>query len=94
MTCRWLRQDPRLSRGEAKNAERTPTWELLDQRPLVLKDVRPSSQTLVTMLGLEKPLPGAPAEGRLPGEVPALSVDQALRIRVYAESDTRRGVKP
>ena len=50
-----------------------PWWP---SRSVVLKDVRPSRQTIVTMLGLEGPLKWTPVEGGIAVEVPPLSVDE------------------
>jgi alpha-L-fucosidase len=50
-----------------------PWWP---SRPVVLKDLHPSAQTIVTMLGLESPLKWTPREDGLAVEVPPLSADE------------------
>jgi hypothetical protein len=50
-----------------------PWWP---SRPVVLKDIRPSAQTIVTMLGWAGPLKWTPVEGGIAVEVPPLSADE------------------
>jgi alpha-L-fucosidase len=50
-----------------------PSWP---SRSLIIRDVRPSAQTVVTMLGLEKPLKWTRRDGGLVVEIPHLSVDE------------------
>jgi alpha-L-fucosidase len=50
---------------------------------VVLQDIRPSGETVVTMLGLEKPLTWAPADGGVAVEVPQVSVDRMPCAHAY-----------
>lgn len=50
-----------------------PWWP---SQPAALKDVRPSERTVVTLLGLERPLKWTSRDGDLVVEVPPLSVDE------------------
>jgi alpha-L-fucosidase len=58
-----------------------PWWP---SRSLVLKDVRPSGETIVTMLGLERPLRWTPLDGGFAVEIPQLSVDELPCRHAYA----------
>jgi alpha-L-fucosidase len=57
-----------------------PAWP---SRPVTLKDIHPSAQTIVAMLGWEKPLKWTPVEGGVAVEVPALSVDELPCAHAY-----------
>ena len=65
-----------------------PWWP---SRPVVLKDVRPSGQTIVTMLGREGPLQWTFVEGGLALEVPPLSVDKLPCEHAYTIKLTHMG---
>jgi len=65
-----------------------PWWP---SRPVVLKDVRPSELTAVTMLGLEKPLKWTLAEGGLTVEVPSLPADELPCEHAYTIKLTHVG---
>jgi alpha-L-fucosidase len=57
-----------------------PAWP---SRSMVIKGVRPSAQTAVTMLGLERPLTRTPAGDGLAVEIPQLSVDELPCEQAY-----------
>ena len=66
-----------------------PWWP---SRSLVLKDVRPSGQTVVTMLGLERPLKWTPARRRLSRRDSAVVRRRAaLRACVHGQIDAHQG---
>ena len=74
---------------------------LLNVGPAVLKDVRPSGQTVVTMLGREEPLHWMPIEGGLTVEVPPVSVDEmpcehayTIRLTHVEGTSAAMGVRP
>jgi alpha-L-fucosidase len=61
---------------------------------VVLKDVHPSGQTIVTMLGLERPLQWTSREGSVVVEIPPLSVDELPCEHAYTIKLTHLDDRP
>jgi len=56
---------------------------------VLLKDIRPTGQTIVTMLGLEKPLKWKPIDGGLAVEIPQVPLDELPCKHAYTLKLTR-----
>jgi alpha-L-fucosidase len=68
-----------------------PAWPSLS---IVIKGVRPSAQTVVTMLGLERPLKWTPAEDGIAVKIPQLPVEELPFEQAYTVKLTHLQVEP